>query len=201
MNFEISGHSAMIRDPADPTPMLAFVEFSPLLAFGIAYWLGGVYVATAVLMGTMVLAMLVAWRIKGHISPMNTISIVLVLLLGTATLLLRDVHFIQWKPSVFLWIGGAAFLGSAFIGKLPLAQRLLQSAAPELRVAPAHWQGANAAFVVFCALAGAANLFIAYNASEAAWIRFKVIGLPVAMVVFMFAVMMWLQSRQLPEGT
>ncbi|MDR2214329.1 MAG: septation protein IspZ [Nevskiaceae bacterium] len=179
--------------------MLAFVEFSPLLAFGLAYWLGGVYVATGVLMGAMVVAMLVAWRIKGKISPMNAISTALVLVLGTATLVLRNVHFIQWKPSVFLWIVGAAFLVSAFIGKMPLAQRLLQSAAPDLDVEPRYWQWANAAFVLFCAVAGAANLFIAYNASEANWIRFKVIGLPVAMMLTMFGVMMWLLSRQKPD--
>jgi intracellular septation protein len=176
--------------------MLAFVEFSPLLAFGIAYWMGGVYVATAVLMAAMVLAMLVAWRIKGSISPMNGVSTALVLILGTATLLLRNVHFIQWKPSVFLWILGIAFLLSAFIGRMPLAQRLLQATLPDLKVERAHWQHVNAAFVLFCALAGAANLLIAYRASEAAWIRFKVIGLPVAMMLFLFAVLLWLQSRQ-----
>lgn len=43
--------------------MLAFVEFSPLLAFGIAYWLGDVYLATAVLMAAMVVALLLGWWI------------------------------------------------------------------------------------------------------------------------------------------
>lgn len=181
--------------------MLALVEFSPLLAFGIAYWLGGVYVATAVLMAAMVVAMLVGWRIKGKVSSMNAASTALVLVLGTATLVLRNVHFIQWKPSVFLWLLGAAFLVSAFIGRQPLAQRLLQGTIPDLKAGRSQWQRVNAAFVLFCAVAGAANLFIAYRASEATWIRFKVIVLPVAMMLFMFAVLMWLQSRQQAEPT
>jgi intracellular septation protein len=181
--------------------MIALVEYSPLLAFGIAYWLGGVYIATAVLMAAMLVALLLAWRIKGRVSPVNAISTALVLVFGTATLLLHDVRFIQWKVSIFMWLLGAAFLLSAFIGQQPLAQRLLQTAAPELRVRPAHWQWANATFVLFCTLIGATNLFLAYHASEAAWARFKVIGLPVATMLCMVSVMMWLMSRQGPEPT
>ncbi|MEY2854093.1 MAG: hypothetical protein RL030_1225 [Pseudomonadota bacterium] len=176
--------------------MLALIEFSPLLAFGIAYWLGGIYVATATLMVAMVLALLLGWWIKGKVSPMNVASTALVLVLGTATLVLRNVHFIQWKPSIFLWLVGVAFLVSAFIGKAPLAQRLLQGTVPDLKAEPRKWQKVNAAFVLFCAAAGAANLFVAFNASEAAWVRFKLFGLPVAMVLFMFSMLMWLQSRQ-----
>jgi intracellular septation protein len=181
--------------------MFALVEFSPLLAFGVAYWLGGIYVATGVLMAAMVLTLLLGWWIKGKVSPVSAASTALVLVLGSATLVLRNVHFIQWKPSVFLWVMGVAFLVSAFVGKMPLAQRLLQGTLPELQAGRGQWQRVNAAFVLFCAVAGAANLLVAFHASEAAWIRFKVIGLPVAMVLFLFSILMWLQSRQTVDAT
>jgi intracellular septation protein len=125
----------------------------------------------------------------------------MVLVFGATTLLLHDARFIQWKFSLFFWLLGLAFLLSAFIGQQPLTQRLLQTAAPELRVRRAHWQWANAAFALFFIAAGAVNLLIAYRFSEVAWVRFKVIGLPVVSMLYVFGVMMWLSSRQLPEDT
>lgn len=175
--------------------MLAFVEFSPLLAFGVAYWLGGIYVATGVLMAAMVVTLLLAWRIKGKVSPVNLASTVLVLVLGGATLLLRNAHFLQWKPSVLMWLLAAVFLGSAFIGSEPLAQRMLKGALPDLKVTRPQWLQANTACVLFCLLTGLANIAIAYRAPEAAWIRFKVIGLPILTFVFLFGLAFWLNAR------
>jgi len=175
--------------------MLFLVDFSPLLAFGIAYWLGGIYTATAVLMATMVVTLLIVWKIRGRIPPFNGISTLLVLVFGTATLILRDAHFIQWKPSVFLWLIGVVFLGSAFIGQRTLAQRMLGDALAEVPVTPRQWQIVNVACVLFCLLAGIANLAVAFHAPEAAWVRFKIFGLPVAMFLFIFAAAWWLHSR------
>jgi intracellular septation protein len=180
--------------------MLFLVEFSPLLAFGIAYKLGGIYTATAVLMAAMVVTLLIVWKIRGRIPPVNGISTLMVLVLGSATLLLRNVHFIQWKPSAFLWLIGAVFLGSAFIGQRTLAQRMLGDALAEVPVTPGQWQWANAACVLFCLLAGIANLAVAFHAPEAAWVRFKLFGLPLAMFLFIFAVAWWLHSRPRPPS-
>ena len=45
--------------------------------------------------------------------------------------MLHDVRFIQWKASVFYWICGLVFIGSAFIGKKTLLERMLGTALPE----------------------------------------------------------------------
>lgn len=179
--------------------MTALLEYLPLLAFGIAYWLGGIYVATATLMVGMTLMLAVVWKLRGALPRVNAISTALVLVFGTATLLLRNVQFIQWKPSVFLWLLGVAFLVSSFVGRQPLAQRLLQPALGGAQRTRRQWLVANAASVLFLAAAGAANLVFAYHTSEAAWVRFKLLGLPAAMFVFMLALMGWLQSRAAQE--
>ncbi len=106
--------------------MFLLLEYSPLIAFGIGYWVGGMYVATATLMVAMTLMLAIVWLWKRRVTTMNVVSTVMVLALGSLTLLLHNARFIQWKPSLFLWLLGAAFLGSVFIGTQPLAQRMLQ---------------------------------------------------------------------------
>jgi len=174
--------------------MLLLLEYSPLIAFIIGYKVGGIYVATTVLMTAMTLMLAITWIWKRKVTTMNLVSTGLVLLLGTATLVLRNARFIQWKPTVLLWVVAVAFLGSAFIGSKPLAQHLLQSALGDVRVERRGWLKVNAAFVLFCLVAGAVNLLVAYRASEATWVNVKVYGLTGAMFVFFMTQIWWLYS-------
>ena len=67
--------------------MQALLELAPLLAFFIAYYFGGIYVATAVLMGGMAVLLAVDYLLHRRVSPMHALSAVLVFGLGAATLL------------------------------------------------------------------------------------------------------------------
>jgi intracellular septation protein len=171
--------------------MSLLLEISPLLAFLIGYKTGGIYVATAALMVAMTLMVAITWLWKRRVTPMNLVSTVLVLVLGSTTLLLHNKAFIQWKPTVFLWVLGATFLGSVFIGAQPLAQRMLQPVLGEAQVARRDWLKVNASSALFCLLAGIANLVVAYRASEATWVNVKVYGLTAAMFLFLVAQAWW----------
>ena len=117
--------------------MQALTEFAPLLAFVVAYYLRGLYVATAVLMAAMLLLLAVDWLRNRRIPKMHALSTVLVLIFGAATLLLHNKLFIQWKPTVFFWLASLAFLGSFWIGERTLTERLLGAAfGDKLRVRP-----------------------------------------------------------------
>ena len=175
--------------------MQLLLEYLPLAAFAIAYFAGGIYVATATLMVAMTLSLaLLRWR-TGSFPPLLTASTILVVLLGAATLILRNPLFVQWKPSIFLWLLAAAFLVSAFVGREPLAQRLMQSALGEDSVSRGDWQKINLAWVVFGIAAGIANIVIAYHATEATWVKAKVFGLTAAMFLFIVAQVAWLSTR------
>jgi intracellular septation protein len=174
--------------------MFLLLEYSPLIAFAVGYWLGGIYVATKSLMVAMTLMLAIVWLWKRRVTTINVVSTVLVLVLGSATLLLHNARFIQWKPSVLLWLVGAAFLGSVFIGAQPLAQRMLQPVIGDVQVDRRSWLKVNATTIVFCVLAGFANLLVAYRASEATWVKVKVFGLTGAMFLLMLAQVWWLLS-------
>jgi intracellular septation protein len=176
--------------------MQTLTNLLPLAAFLVTYYLRGIYAATAVLMAAMVLVLLIDYVRLRKVTPMHLLSTVLVLLFGTATLLLRDPRFLKWKPSIFMWMLAVAFLVSQWIGKAPLAQRMMQPALPEgAHIERGAWLRLNLLWVVFYALLGAANLWVAYNSSERAWVNFKVFGLTAALMAFAVAQALWLNSK------
>ena len=177
--------------------MQPLLELAPLIAFLIAYFRGGLYVATGVLMGAMAVLLVIDLVRGRRIPPMHMLSAVLVFLFGTATLLLHNQRFIQWKPTVFFWLASLAFLASFWIGRCTLVQRLLGAALGDQadRIEPRLWQRLNALWVVFYAILGVANLVVAFNAPEQVWVYFKVFGLTAATFVFVVAQVAWLARR------
>jgi intracellular septation protein len=184
--------------------MQALTEFAPLVAFVVAYWLGGLYAATAVLMGAMLLLVAIDWLRTRTIPPMHALSTVLVLIFGGATLALHDRTFIQWKPTVFFWLVSLAFIGSFWIGERTLTERLLGGPLAEgfgerLRVSPALWRRLNLLWAVFYALLGALNIVVLRYLSERAWVALKLVDF-VLMLLFLLVQVLWLAARAAPAA-
>jgi intracellular septation protein len=171
------------------------LEFFPVAAFGVAYWLGDMYLATMTLMATMVLSLIISWVRTRRIPGIFGASTALVVVFGTATLILRDSRFIQWKASIFLWLLAIAFFVSSFVGKQPLAQRLLQPTLGENQLDRRDWLKLNYAWVLYGLLIGLINILVAYYASESAWVKVKIFGLTGSMFVFMLGQVFWLHKR------
>jgi intracellular septation protein len=166
--------------------MQALLELAPLVAFFIAYYFGGIYVATAVLMGGMAVLLVVDYLLHRRISPMHALSAVLVFGLGAATLLLHDKHFIQLKPTALFWLAGLAFLASFWIGKQTLTERLFSAALQgQVQVSERVWRRMNALWIVFYGLLGGANLVVANYASERVWVYSKIL---LTVLTFIFAI-------------
>jgi intracellular septation protein len=183
--------------------MLSALEFAPVAVFGIAYYTHGIYVATAALMVSMLVLLVIDFAWLKRVPTMHALSAVLVLVFGAATLILHNQRFIQWKPTVLFWLVSVAFLGSFWIGKRTLAEHFLGNALGEIlslgqQIEPRQWRILNAQSVVFYALLGALNLLVAFNASERTWVNFKLFGLTAATALFMTAQILWLTRRAEP---
>ena len=176
--------------------MHAVVNFLPLAAFLLAYRFGGIYAATAVLMVAMVLLAVADYLRQRRVSPMHAVSTALVLIFGTATLVLHDPRFLKIKPTLLLWLMALAFLGSQWIGRTPLAQRLLGPAlAPEVQLSRRQWLRINMVWVGAYVALGLLNLYVAHAASEQNWVYFKVFGLTIALAALGMGQALWLQRR------
>ncbi len=176
--------------------MQSLLELAPLVAFFLAYYLRGLYFATAVLMVAMGALLLIDWLRTRRVPPLHGASALLVWIFGGATLLLHDKQYIQWKPTVFFWLLGLAFLASFWIGARTLAERLLGAALAEhLQVSARQWRLLNLWWVLFCLLLGALNVIVLRYFSEAVWVALKV-GDSVLTLLFMVAQVLWLAAAQ-----
>jgi len=169
--------------------MQLFIDYLPILIFFGAYFYKGIYFATGVLMVVMPVVMLVQWAITKKLNKIYAASTVLVLVLGSATLLLRNPLFLYWKPTVLNWAIGLAFLGSQFIGEKPFVQRMLGGAAS---LEEKQWLRLNQIWVVFFLLIGGINIYVAYTYSEPTWVKFKLFGMLGLTFLFVIIQTIWL---------
>jgi intracellular septation protein len=178
------------------TRMSQILEWSPLIVFFVAFKLLGIYWATGALMAVCVLVMVIHRMRVGSFKLMHVVTAAVVLVLGSATLLLHDVRFLHWKPTILLAGAAIAFLGSNFIGPQPLARRMLEGVFSEpLDVTAQAWRIVNSLWAVWFALLAAANLYIARSFAESIWVNFKVFGISIAMLIFMIPQVIWLNGK------
>jgi intracellular septation protein len=178
------------------TRMNQLLEFSPLILFLVVFELSGIYWATAILMVACVLVLAIHRARTGKFKLMHVITTVVVVTLGLATLLLHDVRFIHWKPTVLLGLTAVAFLGSMAIGKQPLVRRTLEGVFEEpLAVSPRTWQLINVLWAAWFAALAVANIYVANNFAESTWVHFKVYGITPATMLFMIPQVLWLSGK------
>ncbi|WOG25970.1 septation protein IspZ [Endozoicomonas sp. 8E] len=114
------------------------------------------------------------------------ITLMAVVLFGGMTLAFQDENFLKWKAPIVNWIFAAAFLGSQFVGQKSLVQRMMEHA---ISLPDEIWIRMNLSWVVFFALLGAANLYVAFTFHEF-WVDFKVFGSLI--LTFVFVVLQFL---------
>ena len=179
--------------------MQLLVDYIPILAFILAYFYKDIFFATGVLMAVMPVVLLLQWLMTKKVNKIYAASTLLVLALGTATLVFRNPTFLYWKPTVLNWLIAIVFLGSQWIGDRPIVQRMIGTAA---ELEPAQWTRLNQMWVLFFIIVGGINLYVAYNFSEAFWVKFKLFGMLGITLVFVVIQSIWLtMTTQKNEAT
>lgn len=164
--------------------MLQLLELLPLIAFFVTfkmsgyllqlgswqYQFDGLYTATAVLMIATTLQVAIVWAWKRTLEKRLLWLLATILVFGSATLLFHNQLFIQWKPTVFNWVLSAVVIGSQLFTQKNVVQRILgqqmQLPYPVCVRLTFLWGG-------YFFLAGALNLVVAYQFSEAVWVSYK----------------------------
>ncbi len=155
-----------------------------------------IYFATLVLILATILQNITHYLLYGKLEKMHLISLGILIAFGSLTLAFKDPLFIKWKVSIFNWFFGAAIIGSQFIGKKPLIERMMAQA---ISVPKKIWKRVNMSWGLFFILVGVVNIYVAYNYSEETWVDFKLFGVLGMTFVFMIIQGIYLAKYALPK--
>ena len=129
------------------------------------------------------------------IDTMLWVSLGLVTMLGGATIYFHSESFIKWKPTVLYWVmGGALLVGQLVFGKNGI-QKLMGA---QMSLPDAVWRKVNYSWMVFFAVMGVLNLWVAFNFSTDTWVSFKLFGGMGLMIAFIVAQGLML-AKYIPE--
>ena len=138
-------------------------------------------------------------KLRGKkVDAMLWISLGLVTVLGSATIYFHSESFIKWKPTVLYWVMGGALL----FGQLVLKKNGIKSLmGAQMSLPDSVWRGVNISWVVFFAVMGCINLWVAFNFSTATWVNFKLFGGLGLMAVFVLLQAVYLNKHIKPGTT
>jgi intracellular septation protein len=178
----------------DVNPMLkTALELGPVLGFFVAYlWLKdhiftiggteyeGFIVVTAGFIPVLLASMGVLWYLTGHLSRMQIMTAVLVVVFGGLSVWLNDERFFKMKPTLiyFLFGGllafglarGQSYLRTVMEGLMPLEQE--------------GWMILTKRVMLFFFALGIANELVWRFLSTETWVYFKTFGLSAALFAF-----------------
>lgn len=179
--------------------MKMFFDFLPVMLFFAAFKIKGIFFATAAAIVVAIIQMLVMYAWKRKIDTMLWVSALILVVFGGSTLLLKNVAFIKWKPTVLYWVFSCAIFGGKYLFKKNIIKGMMNN---QFQLPEPVWYKLNIAWGSFFALVGGVNLFVAYSFSTAAWVNFKLFGILGCLVLFAVAQGLYLSpymKETLPE--
>ena len=122
----------------------------------------------------------ILWALTGHLSRMQVMTLVLVVLMGGLSVWLNDERFIKMKPTL-LYLIFAAVLGFGLMRGQSYLSAVLDQALP---LQHEGWMILTKRLALFFAGLALANELVWRLMSDAAWVNFKTFGLTLAMFAF-----------------
>jgi intracellular septation protein len=173
----------MSREKEMPQGLKMALDFAPLVAFFVAYKLGGVYWATGIIIALTIVSLIIGYMITGKLAKFPLFSGILITVMGGLTLYLQNDVFVKMKPTAANVIF-AAILGGGLLANRMFLKDLLGSA---IEMPETAWRTLTWRWVVFFLLLAGLNEYVWRTLSEATWVNFKVFGLMGLTLVFVLA--------------
>jgi intracellular septation protein len=167
---------------ANARPALFLPVVGPMLPAAVASGeRAGIFVATAVFMTTVVIALAISYALTRHLPVMPLITAVIVLVFGSLTLVLHDELFIKLKPTIIYLLFGGVLLGGLAFGK-PLLGAVFDSV---FHLSEEGWRRLTLRWAVFFFALAVLNEIVWRTQTTDFWVSFKVFG--VLPLTFLFA--------------
>jgi intracellular septation protein len=159
-------------------------DLFPIILFFVTFKSYGIYAATAVAIAATFTQISWVWFRHRKVDNMLWISLVIIVIFGSATLILQDEIFIKWKPSVLYWSFAAVLSLAALFWNKNLIRSIMGQ---QITLPDPVWRILNHAWAGFFAALGIANLYVAFNFATDTWVNFKLFGTTGLMLTFVIA--------------
>jgi len=171
----------------------AALELGPVAAFFAAYiWLkedvfvvggteyAGFIVVTALFIPVFLISIGLLWRLTGHLSKMQAVTAVLIVVFGGLSIWFNDPRFFKMKPTIiYLLFGGV--LGFGLMRGKSYLQTLMDGVMP---LTDMGWMIITRRLTIFFLALAVLNEVIWRTQSEETWVYFKTFGLTAAIFLF-----------------
>lgn len=166
-----------------PNSVKTFLEFLPLIIFFIAYkfYQDDIIIATKYLMISSVISLTFIYLFEKSVPKPMLYSTILIVACGIPTIVTNNSTFIKMKPTLLYLLFGCILLIGLLNKKLFL-KNILDKA---IKMPDEDWNIFTKRWVYFFFSLAAINELIWRNFSENAWINFKLIGLPICIILFL----------------
>jgi intracellular septation protein len=195
--------------------MLALLEILPVIIFGVVYFLNGksiaianinyqfdgIYSATAALMLSTVMVFAAIWFWKRTLTKGQMGMLAMVLTLGGATIILHNPDFLKWKPTVLSWALAIAFAGTQQFSQQGLVERALGE---QITLPAKIYTRLSFLWAGYFLLLGALNLIVAFQFSEAFWVKYKLWSMassPILAIISAVVIAPYLKETQDTKST
>ncbi len=169
--------------------MKLIFDLLPVLVFFAAYKLFDIWIATGVAIVAAVLQVSYLKITRKPIEPMVWLGLIIVVIAGGATLLLRDETFLKLKPTVVMMAMAAAIAVTQFLlGKNPVALVFNNT----IKAPDAVWRKLSMVWIGFFCFMGLLNLYFVYYQSTETWVWYSTFGDMGLMFIFMITQVFWL---------
>jgi intracellular septation protein len=175
-----------MTDKPKLNPILKLVlDIGPLVAFVIVYARFNIFVATAVLMATILTALAVSYVMTRHIAVMPVVTAIVVVVFGTLTLVLHDETFIKLKPTIIYVLFGLTLLGGYVLNK-PLLAIVFDAM---FHLTAEGWRKLTLRWALFFLVMAVVNEAVWRTQTTQFWVNFKLFGFPP--LTFLFAALQY----------
>ncbi|MCP4822376.1 MAG: septation protein IspZ [Shimia sp.] len=175
-------------------PMLKMgLELGPIVLFFIGYMrlkdqtftIGGTdyqgfILVTAMFVPLLIVTTGILWKLTGHLSKMQIMTLVLVVVFGGLTVWLNDPKFIKMKPTI-LYAAFGAILAFGLMRGQSYLRHVMEGMMP---LEDAGWMILTRRLMFFFFGLAVANELVWRLMSEQAWVNFKTFGLTAAVFAF-----------------
>ena len=176
--------------------MKQLLDFFPLLAFLISYYLFDVYIASGALISATILQIALLQILFNKVDRVHWMTLGMVVVFGGLTIYFHDEAFIKWKVTIIYTMFGFLLAGYQYFGD-PIPKKMLGA---DIDAPDSAWFKVNLCWIFTCFGAALLNYYIAFNFTLDTWINFKVFGLTGATFVLFIATATYL-FRFIPEQT